>query len=288
MPINGSLELERMSSRGRSKMYFHVLEHGVRPPADARARAFLLTDNWDDWFKYSTTYTLVVYDDHSERHLIGSVKIGQFGMEEGQRRPALSQRFNSLNDQFFSLGQDDSYYQALNALGAELRDRILRGLKDVALDADLFQRALEEKVTGVSLLRAVTPATVQGQFYRMARGGVRLSSYNFSYTAAKPPRSRINPVHLEFAVEPESQPPTNIHVLIGRNGVGKTRLLNGMTKALIGNAPRDQDVGSFQGETEDQVDDRLFANLVSVTFSAFDPFMPLPDRQDRSSGVRYA
>lgn len=24
-----------------------------------RARAHLLTDNWDDWFKYNTTYTLV-------------------------------------------------------------------------------------------------------------------------------------------------------------------------------------------------------------------------------------
>ena len=32
---------------------------------------------------------------------------------------------------------------------------------------------------------------------------------------------------------PESQPPTNIHVLIGRNGVGKTHLLNHMTRALV-------------------------------------------------------
>lgn len=32
----------------------------------------------------------------------------------------------------------------------------------------------------------------------------------------------------------------------------------------------------------------MFANLVSVTFSAFDPFGPLPTRQDKSSGVQYA
>jgi predicted ATPase len=269
-------------------MYFTVLAHGVRTPAHPESRAFLLTDNWDDGFKYSTMYTLVVYNDSGERHSIGSVKIGQFGMEEGQRRAEIPQNFDTLDDRFFSLGQDDSYYEALNALGPEERDRILQALKDVALDADLFQRALDEKVTGVSLLRAVTPASVQGQFHRMTRGGARLSRYNFSYTAPKPARSRINPVRLEFEVEPESEPPTNIHVLIGRNGVGKTRLLNGMTRALVGAESEDEDVGSFECTTEDLLDERPFANLVSVTFRAFDPFGPLPSRQDKSSGIQYA
>jgi len=122
----------------------------------------------------------------------------------------------------------------------------------------------------------------------MTRGGARLSRYDFSYTAPKPARSRINPVRLEFEVEPESEPPTNIYVLIGRNGVGKTRLLNGMTRALVGAESEDEDVGSFEGTTEDLLDERLFANLVSVTFSAFDPFGPLPSRQDKSSGIQYA
>lgn len=52
-------------------MYFRVLDHGVRPPADASDRAYLLTDNWDDWFKFSTMYTLVVYDaggEAAQRH----------------------------------------------------------------------------------------------------------------------------------------------------------------------------------------------------------------------------
>ncbi|MGH6765787.1 MAG: hypothetical protein ACREC2_09205 [Bradyrhizobium sp.] len=89
-------------------MYFHVLDHGVRSAADARDRAFLLTDNWDDWFKYNTMYTLVVYDEEGERHMIGSVKIGQFEMEEGQRRAAIPRNFDVLDDRFFSLGQDNS------------------------------------------------------------------------------------------------------------------------------------------------------------------------------------
>ncbi len=36
-------------------MYFRVLDHGVRPVADARSRAYLLTDNWDHWFKYNSS-----------------------------------------------------------------------------------------------------------------------------------------------------------------------------------------------------------------------------------------
>ena len=61
-----------------------------------------------------------------------------------------------------------------------------------------------------------------------------------------------------------------------------------MTRALVGAETDKEDVGSFEGDTEDLIDERLFANLVSVTFSAFDPFGPLPTRQDKSSGVQYA
>ncbi len=269
-------------------MFFTVLAHDVRAPAQASSRAYLLTDNWDDWFKYNTLYSLVVFDSKGEKASIGGVKIGQFGMAEGQRRAEIPETFDALDERFFSIGQDDSYYEELNKLGAETRDKVLRGLRDMALVPELFERAREEKVTGVSLLRSVTPGTILGQFGRMARGGVRLSCYEFGYTAPKPARTRVAPVRLSFVVEPESQPPTNIHVLIGRNGVGKTHLLNHMARALVEEDARAADVGAFEGQTEDLLDDRVFANLVSVTFSAFDPFEPLPNRQNKSEGVHYA
>jgi predicted ATPase len=243
-------------------------------------------DNWDDWFKYSTLYSLVIFDEDGERHGVGGVKIGQFGMGEGQRRADLPERFDELDERFFSLGQDDSYYDGLNRLGAATRDRVLRALRDVALDSDLFERALGEKVTGTSLLRSVDRSTVTGQFHRMALGGVRLTSYEFSYTARRRSR-RVEPLSLTFTVAPESYPPTNVHVLIGRNGVGKTTLLDDMARAIVEEDADANDVGAFSAELGD-FDDRLFTSLVSVTFSAFDPFEPLPSRQDKSEGVRYA
>ncbi|MBT0779262.1 AAA family ATPase [Paracoccus sp. pheM1] len=266
--------------------YFRILAHGTRPPAQAENKAYLLTDNWDDWFKFSTLYSLVIFDEDGERHSVGGIKIGQFGMEEGQRRADLPEYFDFLDERFFSLGQDDSYYDHLNRLGGATRDRILRGLRDVAFDPQLFERALNEKVTGTSLLRSVDRSTVTGQFHRMALGGVRLTSYEFTYTARRRSR-RIDPLTLTFSVSPESNPPTNVHVLIGRNGVGKTTLLNDMARAIVDNDADPQEVGAFSAELDD-FDEDLFTSLVSVTFSAFDPFEPLPSRQDKSEGVRYA
>jgi ABC-type branched-subunit amino acid transport system ATPase component len=269
-------------------MFFKVLSHSVRVPPASRSKAFLLTDEWDDWFKYSTMYYLVVFDHDGNQHDIGSVKIGQFNMEEGQRRADIPVEFDELNDYFFSLGQDDSYYVNLNNIGDILRDKVLFGLRDVALDTDLFKRALDEKVTGVSLLRSVSSSTVHGQFSRLARGGARLSSYEFTYKAPMWPKSNINPVELLFTVEPESTPPTNVHVLIGRNGVGKTRILHHMARALVEEKADATEVGSFTSVIDDFNAGGIFANIVSVTFSAFDPFQPLPVRQDKSTGVQYA
>jgi predicted ATPase len=266
--------------------YFNVLPNGTQTPANASHKAYLLTDNWDDWFKFSTLYSLVVFDENSERHLIGGVKIGQFDMTDSQRRANIPEQFDSLDERFFSLGQDDSYYDDLNQLGAATRDRVLQGLRDVALDNELFERALKEKVTGTSLLRSVTKSTVTGQFHRMALGGARLTGYEFSYTAPRH-SSRSVPLRLSFTVAPESYPPTNVHVLIGRNGVGKTTLLNNMARAIVVEGADEAEVGAFSAE-RDEFDERLFTSLVSVTFSAFDPFEPLPTRQDKSEGMQYA
>lgn len=266
--------------------YFKVLPPGSRIPQEARSTAFLLSDNWNDWFRYQTLYVLIIFDSLGESHQIGNVKIGQFRMQEGQPRPAIPDAFDALDDRFFSLGQDDNYYDDLNKLGPDIRDKILIALQDVARDPELFSRALEEKVTGVSLLRTVSKSAVYGQFHRIARGGARLSRYDFSYTA-NTQRAVTAPLKLSFLVEPASFPPTNIHVLIGRNGVGKTTILNNMARCIVEKETPVKEMGAFQQTTNDPLEPQLFTRLVSVTFSAFDPFEPISDRRDRSEGPRY-
>ena len=110
--------------------FFSVVPVGQTPPKSDREAAYLLVDNWDDWFSYSTMYTLNVRDAKGVTHLIGSVKIGQVGMRPDQRRPDLKPSFDMLGEEFFSVGQNDTYYGFLNELGVDLRDRVLKGLRD--------------------------------------------------------------------------------------------------------------------------------------------------------------
>jgi AAA domain, putative AbiEii toxin, Type IV TA system len=267
-------------------MFFSVVPYEFTMPKTAKSRCFLTEDNWND-FGYRTLYRLNVFDSKGERHSVGTVKIGQFGMNRNQFSPILPRSFDKLENNFFSLGQDDSYYDLLNALGPQLRSRVLVGLRDVALDQQLFVRALLEPVTKTSLLRSITPTTVTDQFHRLARGGARLSKYELRYTAPWRVGSRFRPISLSFLVEPESQPPTNIHVLIGRNAVGKTRTLNQMIRALVDEEASPRSVGKFQGESDGILDADWFPSLVSVAFSAFDPFVQLSLPRDDSEGVRY-
>ena len=121
-------------------MRIKVIPHGGKLPTDAKNTVFLLTDGWDDWFKYNTMYVVFFFDKDGEQNRIGEVKIGEFEMEKDQRRPKIPGEFEILDESFFSLGQDDSYYENLNNLGDDFRDEFLINMRDVAKDLDLFER----------------------------------------------------------------------------------------------------------------------------------------------------
>ncbi|MFC0712547.1 AAA family ATPase [Cellulomonas biazotea] len=199
---------------------------------------------------------------------IGGVKIGD---KADSSRPDLPPEFSKLPDLYFSLGQDEDYYDRLNTLGPDEAARVLNGLNDIALDLKRFHQVESLDVTQTSLLRWVTAVAVQTQLHRIALGGARLSPYSFWYETPGSDRygAAVQPKRLDFEVEPTSMPRTNIHVLIGRNGVGKSFILNDLATALT----RRESAGSvgFVQRNDDKLANR-FANVVSVAFSAFDGF----------------
>ncbi|HAV1430774.1 TPA: ATP-binding protein [Vibrio parahaemolyticus] len=268
-------------------MDFIIVPSSSSLPALQRNTVYLYEDDWDDWFEFSTVYAIAYVDSNGEHHKIGSTKIGQTDMVKDQRRPALPNRFSNLDNKFFSLGQDDSYYDELNKLGEEKRSAILSALNDIALSEDSFEIAMKERVTSVSLLRSVSVTSIKGQFRRLANGGARLSAYSFKYNAPKQKADSTEALELTFDVKPESNPPTNIHVLIGRNGVGKTHLINNMISSIIDENAKTSKVGTFTS-LDDFLHGELFSNVVSVTFSAFDETEPLPERKDKSSGIQFS
>ncbi|HEY0223545.1 MAG TPA: ATP-binding protein, partial [Pseudolabrys sp.] len=160
-------------------MFFTVISAWSEVPPNARDAAFLLVDNWDDWFSYRTMFTLWVFAEQGGQHRVGSVKIGQKGLlssranvpqTPGTRSPNLPKTFDLLNEDFFSLGQDENYYETLNSLSEVQRERIIKGLRDCAFDLAIFDAAQAEDVMTVSLLRSVDASNVRGRLHRLSIG----------------------------------------------------------------------------------------------------------------------
>ena len=261
-------------------MEFLVLPTSAKhAPAEGCETGYLWTDRWDDWFTYSTMYYFTYFDSAGDKHEIGQVKIGQFNWRPKQRRPDIPEQFECLSETFFSLGQDVDYYKAMMQIAEDERSAVFTALRDVANDNALYMRALQESVMTESLMRSSGARKVEIQYRAVLNDGAELTPFKFSYHAAKTRRSLTAPMKLEFKVTPGTSPPTNIHVLIGRNGVGKTRLLNGMTRALVDPDTTNRRDGIFSFEDSDfdllGQDSETFANLVSVTFSAFDDFLSI-------------
>lgn len=276
---------------------FQVIGQRTRVPSNAQGwLAYLNRDQWDDWGKYCTQFYLTIVDQDGKQHQIGQVKIGQRGLKPhggsadlpaGHRKPNLPSTFEQLGDDFFSVGQDDEYYANLSALGDTIREQVLTSLCDVAWDKERWEWAKDEDVMGESLLRSVSRSTVNGQFRRMAHGDARVTPYNFSYSPPKRMGDGGPPLTLEFSVDPESPIPTNLHVLIGRNGVGKTRFLSLMTNSLVARDAMARQSGKFE-LNELSGYSGSFANVVTVSFSAFDETELLPDRNPEPDALGFS
>ncbi|WP_159989183.1 AAA family ATPase [Rathayibacter sp. VKM Ac-2803] len=230
----------------------------------------LKEDRWDD-YHFKTTFHLFRGRGDEDPENFGIVKIARFGMGSESGRTTLDRSFNTLGENFFSLGQDREYYDKILALDKPMRQAVLIALRDIAFDSDLYDRARSEFVTSSSLLRDVNDLVVKTQFRRITHGRAVLSHYEFTYDP--PQESESTPPRLSFRVSADSTPPTNVHVLIGANGVGKSTLMRNFAASLsAGSDPLA--VGSFGHEQlEDSVGRRVpFNNVVTVAFSAFDVF----------------
>lgn len=247
---------------------FYTRSRGFRVSAPSRLTVYLIKDNWND-FSYQTLYQITLFDENGVEHDLKYIKIANFGQTTDERIE-LPEEFEQLDDRFFSLGQSDEYYSTIQSLSPQLKEAFLNSIRDIIFDEELQLRALEEVVTSVSLLRDTSLVTIKGQYKRILNGDAILTPYNFSYETIQTEREAG--YTLSFQIEPESNPPTNVHVLIGRNGVGKTHLLNNMVKSFI---RADDARGEFiipQDEWGDTGE--FFSRVVSVSYSAFDPFEP--------------
>lgn len=262
--------------------------------SQAKNTVFLIHSSWDDWFRFETIFYVIYIDNEGLSHEVGNTKIGKSEMMGARnyqkehithRIPQVPKESKGLGKEFFSLGQDVDYYYKLIELGDATRSTILKGLRDMAFDDDTYTIAIKEDVTRVSLLRDISLISVTGQLRRLARGDSKLSKYSFKYKS--PPNAEGETFDLSFRVIPNSHPSTNIHVIIGRNGVGKTYLMTNMINSLI--HPESEDFGKFiTTDSRTPTSTNIFANLIFVSFSAFDENTPIKPKEGDIESMKYS
>lgn len=268
-------------------MNFTLIPSNQSMPSSGINTAYLKIDNWND-YSFVTMFYLTVFDENGAKHDLGNVKIGFKGQKvEQTTHSQLERTFTNLSDNYFSLGESVGYYKTIaNDLSQQSKESLLSALNDIVFKPQIIDEIVNESVFGTSLLRFVSLSVVKGQFIRILNGGIELTPYDFSFI--RQPADDLAEILLQFVVEPYSKPKTNIHAIIGRNGVGKTTLLNGMIASVIN---QDLSKGCFQENTlfgnGKTISNDFFSSIVSVSFSVFDPFAPPSERADPSRGTCY-
>lgn len=264
-------------------MRFKVLERGEVFPSNFGNSVVLVADKWND-HNFVTMFRSVLFDEFGGKHELGQVKIAFQGQErEVSTQSLLAEEFEMLSPRFFSLGTTVEYYSNLSSLPSSLRYEYLMGLRDVVANNEILNRALIEEVFNVSLLREVSLNSLRSQFRRVLRGGEIRTDYSFSYVSAS--SDRLTSIQLDFDVKTESSPPSNIHAIIGRNGVGKTTTLNRIVESVRSDISHPQSLYQRGWGVGGPLQPNYFSGAVLVSFSAFDPFEPPIEQLDRTIGA---
>ncbi len=249
--------------------------------------AILLTvEDWNDWYEWRTLFYATYFDADGKSSTLGYVKIADPEHEYKNSADAATpvpESFTELPARYFSVGQDESFYENLREfIGQDRALHVLEALRDLAATPERMPEALQHRVVSQSLLRSVGTSTVTETYARLLRG---LGQAGYSFSFVKPQGNLYSdPLVLRYEVEPNALPPTNVHVLVGRNGAGKTTILKDMARALLG-AEAGRTAAHFRDSLGDGVD---ISNLVYVAFSAFDrPGLPVEDSDDEFS-CRYS
>jgi len=267
-------------------MKFQVISQNAYPPKAGNNTCYLIVSNWND-YSFVTTFALSLHDEEGNHHEIGNVRIGFVGqIEKTATYEKLDKIFeHELPANFFSLGMHPEYYDNLYKLKNKLGEELLNALKDVVFSQKSLDLAEDERVFGTALLRDTSITAVKGKYTRILNGDPELTSFDFAFS---PTDNMFGGKKIEFNVEDESIPSTNVHAIIGTNGTGKTTLLNKMVEAII--KPKEDsgkvvDVKGFGRESP--IDKNYFSSLTSISFSAFDTFVPPEEQPNPAKGTCY-
>ena len=271
------------------EIQFKVIGRSEHPKNGYPNTVYLKVDHWND-YSFVTMFEVYANDENGQEHSLPNIKIGFVGQTtEVSTFSTLGEEFSELPANYFSVATDVEFYRKLwKEFSPQWRDTFLVKLKDVVKNAAILEIAKDEDVFKISHLRGVSINAIRTQFPRVLAGDVPPTDFHFHFFL--PASATFAGFDLEFNVEAGSLPSTNIHAIIGRNGVGKTTLLKHMVKAISGHSKDGAEFYAKQifSASRKNLGKDFFANLVSIAFSAFDPFdLPASD-ENPSDGTPYS
>ncbi|QDO82407.1 ATP-binding protein [Shewanella psychropiezotolerans] len=224
---------------------------------------FLKNNTWND-YSYKTTYTLFYIDKEKALSEIGTVKIAKPDLKHLER--PLENGNVKISDNNFSLGQDESYYSNLRGLPNKDGKKLLRILKDIAFDREIWIKNKASEVLNHSLLRDVTNLDVIS-YQTVFEDGEGKLDYCLTINTEIPVSFPINH-DLPFKN-------SNIHAVIGNNGVGKTTYLKEIAKKIVENKFDCKILSRVNTDDVDEgIDIDYIEKVLFISFSAFDNNIP--------------
>ena len=249
------------------ELKFIVIDKERNPPSDDSDVLYLMRDDWND-YSFRT-----LFGAYYKGEFVGGVKIAFRNMTvDTPTIDTIPHEFETLSNEYYSLWPGIQACQAAYGIYEASGCNIFAALHDISYDLSLFDAVRGEDACKNSLMRGVSEFAIRGQLHRIVNGKAALTRYSFSVTLGS--NGAGGNERIDFTVTPEELPPTNVHVIIGRNGVGKTRLLRDIALAARdGKAISPGRNLAFNVEQGGVMDDwgcADFANVLVVSFSPFD------------------
>lgn len=216
---------------------------------------FLREYKWDDFGSRTSFY--LYYVKNKDSTMIGEIKI--MTKDSYDTLEVIPQSFYSLDSEFCSLGQKDSFYNNLKDIFPENFEDILFALADCAFFSDRLENFDEHNRFKNSLVRFdYAERTLRLIKYKLNGYDLKnLFSFEYKYT----PKYSKDFVNIKFDFNDDSLLANRIYAIIGKNGTGKTQLLNSLPINISEN-----NIDYFAPRVP------IFSKMITVSYSIFDRF----------------
>lgn len=221
----------------------------------------LYSDNWDD-YHFRTLYSMYYYDETNTRIFIGTTKI--LHVNEKITSLVLPKKFNELNDDFCSLGQNLSFYERLEDEFPNVYIKILEKLNDVAF----FDGIRDKFENHIGLKNSLTRLVEADKAYNEAKKIILnipyQQNFKFKYNCLLDNAKSKHSIYFNF--DDQNNLPSRIISLVGKNGTGKTQLLANLALDLSGLSRKKLQDDVFIPSRPH------FSKVIAISYSIFDKF----------------